>query len=104
MKRSSLTRKTPLKRSVGLKRGAPLKKVSKTMVSKLKLYSAQRKRFLEMNPTCALYGIPAVDVHHVFGRGKYLLDESTWLAVSREAHRKIHDNPKWAREMGYLKF
>jgi hypothetical protein len=93
-----------LKRSVSLKRASPIKKVSKTMASKLKLYSAQRKLFLENHPICALYGTPAVDVHHIFGRGKYLLDESMWLAVSREAHDWIHSHANEARAKGYLKF
>ncbi len=42
------------------------------------------------------------DVHHKKGRGKYLLDVSTWLAVSRLMHEKVHREPKWAREKGYL--
>jgi hypothetical protein len=42
------------------------------------------------------------DVHHKKGRGKYLLDESTWLPVCREHHDKIHANPAWAFEQGYL--
>lgn len=29
-------------------------------------------------------------------------DTSTWMAVSRKAHRKIHDNPEWAASKGYL--
>ena len=44
------------------------------------------------------------DVHHVAGRsGSNYLDTATWLAVSRGAHRRIHENPSWARKMGFLK-
>ena len=47
--------------------------------------------------------IPAsTEIHHKKGRGKYLLDTSTWMAVSRDAHLWIHDNPKEARELGYI--
>jgi hypothetical protein len=44
------------------------------------------------------------DVHHGCGRlGDNLLNELTWWAVSRKNHRKVHDNPGWARENGYIK-
>lgn len=44
------------------------------------------------------------DVHHKAGRlAGNLIDQSTWMAVSRKNHDRIHRNPKWAREMGYLK-
>jgi hypothetical protein len=44
------------------------------------------------------------DIHHTAKRtGPNYLDTSTWLAVSREAHERIHANPSWAREMGFLK-
>lgn len=43
------------------------------------------------------------DIHHKAKRtGSNYLDESTWLAVSREMHEKIHQNPSWARAQGYL--
>lgn len=45
----------------------------------------------------------ATDIHHTKGRtGTNYLDETTWLAVSREMHERIHNNPSWARERGYL--
>lgn len=44
----------------------------------------------------------STEVHHKKGRGKYLLDVSTWLAVCRSAHNYIHDNPKEAEEKGWL--
>lgn len=43
----------------------------------------------------------SVDVHHKRGRGKYLLDESTWLPVCRGCHNKIETHPNWAKENGY---
>lgn len=44
------------------------------------------------------------DVHHKAGRlGANLIDQSTWMAVSRRNHDRIHQNPGWARAMGYLK-
>lgn len=44
----------------------------------------------------------ATEVHHREGRGKNYLNEATWLAVSAQAHRKIHQNPKWARANSFL--
>jgi hypothetical protein len=45
----------------------------------------------------------ATDIHHIEGRGKNYLAVDTWMAVSRHWHNEIHNNPKWAREQGYLK-
>ena len=44
----------------------------------------------------------SVDVHHMKRRGKYFLDTSSWMAVSRQAHDWIHSNPKEATEKGWL--
>ena len=43
------------------------------------------------------------ECHHREGRGKNYLNVSTWLAVSAQAHRRIHDTPSWARANGFLK-
>ena len=58
------------------------------------------------NKTCPITKWPATEIHHTYcgkDRSKYYLDTSTWLAVSRDGHNWIHDNPKEARELGYLK-
>lgn len=70
-------------------------------------YMALRKVFLEKpeNRTCPITGQPTTEVHHKYSgkdRGKYYLDVSTWMAISRDGHNWIHDNPKEAREKGYL--
>lgn len=71
-------------------------------------YSAQRIVFLGKpeNQICPITKWPATEVHHKWcgkDRAKYYLDEATWMAVSRDGHNWIHDNPKEARELGYLK-
>lgn len=43
------------------------------------------------------------ECHHREGRGKNYLNVSTWLAVSAEAHRRIHNRPGQARAAGWLK-
>ena len=46
----------------------------------------------------------ATQVHHRDKRRwARLLDESQWLAVSRQAHRQIEDSLEWARANGYLR-
>lgn len=42
------------------------------------------------------------EIHHTKKRGRYYLDESTWLAASKEEHRWVHDNPAQARAIGLL--
>lgn len=79
----------------------------------MRVYAKKRKAFLEAHPFCmvspVLKGlwdglfVSATDIHHKAGRlGKNYLDESTWMAVSREGHDFIHRNPKIARERGWL--
>lgn len=81
----------------------PIRRRSKRMSAAARLYQQKRKWFLIEHPLCQVFkDRPATEIHHRKGRGKYLLDETTWLAVSAEAHRKIHDNPKWSYEKGYL--
>ena len=71
-------------------------------------YSVLRVEFLgkKENQICPITKYPATEIHHTYcgkDRAKYYLDVSTWLAVSRDGHNWIHDNPKEARELGYLK-
>jgi hypothetical protein len=114
-----------LKRNKPLRR-TPLKRVSKKRKADMAMYSKLRKEFLERCPLCYVwwmenaadswdYGAlcqsirdgrgnpcPATDVHHAKKRGKHYLDVSSWLALSRENHQRIHDNPSWARANGLL--
>lgn len=95
MKRTKLLRKIPLRR------------VSKRRAAESSQYSKLRREFLTNAKVCSVcppgsYSW-ASDVHHKFKRGKYFLDTSTWIAVCRSCHEKIHANPKWAREQGFLK-
>jgi hypothetical protein len=53
-------------------------------------------------PSGGLWIPRSVDVHHMRCRGKYLLDTSTWMAVSRAGHEKIHSNVKESYEKGYM--
>jgi hypothetical protein len=45
----------------------------------------------------------STEIHHRNKRrGEDLLDQRHWLAVSREAHRRIESDKAWARARGYL--
>lgn len=90
-------RKSPLRRS-------PLRQASTKRQKELRTYGKLRKAFLEAHPACqVVVNLRSVDVHHKAGRvGSLLNDTRYWLAVSREAHEKIHQNPRWARERGYI--
>ena len=87
----------------------PLRRVSKKLSAALRIYSAQRKKFLIAHPFCQVEfaetgrKVTATDIHHTAGRGPNLNNESTWLAVCREMHERIHRFPSWARSKGYLK-
>lgn len=78
-------------------------------------YLADRIVFLSKpeNQTCPITKQPTTEIHHVRKRRGFadeyarlnniplLLDQRFWLAVSREGHQKIEDNPEWAFENGY---
>mgnify|MGYP003618810488 CR=1 FL=1 len=99
-------------RSKQLKKSEPKEKKPIPRRSKKKIiedlqYSVLRKEFLEKpeNKICKINGMPTTEIHHKYcgkNRAKYYLDTSTWLAVNRDSHNFIHDNPKKSRELGYL--
>lgn len=82
----------------------PIAPMSAKRRAEMKIYSKLRKEFLAANPKCAVFpSKQATDVHHLRGRaGKLYLCPDYWLAVSREGHHKINENPTWARENGFL--
>lgn len=87
-----------------IKQRTPIRKVSKALAKKLRIYHARRKMYLEAHPNCEVFTCAAysVDLHHKHGRGKYLLDESTWMGICRDHHEMVKADPIWARKYGYL--
>lgn len=78
--------------------------MSRKLSIERKTYRDLRAEFLSKaeNMFCAVYpSIPATQIHHMRGRGKYLNDVSTWLAVSDIGHNWIEANPALARERGF---
>jgi hypothetical protein len=69
-------------------------------------YSKKRTAFLIVKPQCEAKlvdcTIKSTDVHHKTGRvGDNYLKISSWLAVCRNCHNWIENNPVEAKELGY---
>lgn len=89
----------------------PIAHASPKLKSELTLYGKEKKEFLNLmsvHPCPVMLKIKGkrfkiTDLHHMAGRkGKLLRYKPYWLAVSREGHNWIHDNPEKAYELGFL--
>lgn len=83
-------------------------KISKKQKEKLAEYNARVKVWKVENPKCKAncneYCTKETDDnHHQRGRGKYFMDESTWLPCCRSCHNFIEQHPKEAYEKGWSK-
>ena len=72
-----------------------------------KVYSKQRRIFLEANPMCKMH-IPglctnqATTVQHLKGRiGDLYLDEKFWMAACWPCHSYVDTHPEFAFENGF---
>lgn len=82
----------------------PIKQVSEKRKIENAKYLVLRIEFLGKpeNQKCPITGKPTTDVHHMKGRiGSLLLDTRYWVALSREGHKYVEENPEWAKENGY---
>lgn len=97
MKRTSLKRKTPLKR------GGKLRPFSKKRAKQNRKYLAERENYFTHKSACEICGARATQIHHKKGRaGDRLFDSEFFMAICYDCHHKIHQNPKWAYENGYM--
>lgn len=79
------------------------KKSEKRKIDEI-IYQSERVKFLMLpeNKTCPITKKPTTDVHHKKGRnGSLYLDKRYWIALSREGHKFVEENPEWAKENGY---
>ena len=106
-----MNRKTPLKSDPSKTRAwlersrGGLKKRSVKGRARDGIYRTQKKLFLFANPICQVGRCksPSMDIHHTRGRvGRLLIAVEYFLAVCRPHHDRIHSEPAWARENGYL--
>jgi hypothetical protein len=98
--------------SIDLKNKKPKKKkkhispVSKKRAEELATYRKVRDKYLKEHPICEVDDCnnPSDHIHHMNGRtGKRLYDDEFFMAVGGCCHpKRIHENPAWSRENGYL--
>ena len=87
-----------------IKEFKPIPKISKKKKIENLKYQVLRTEFLgkKENQVCPITGKKTTEIHHKKGRvGSLFLDVRYWLAVSREGHKKIEENPVWAKKEGY---
>jgi hypothetical protein len=80
----------------------PINKTSDSFKVRTKKYMKLRAEYLDKFPICQLENCcnPATEIHHKRGRdGDNLF--KFFLAVCREHHRYIEENPEWAKLNGY---
>lgn len=86
---------TPIKRAQ-----KPIPKRSKGFIKQARIYLQLRNIWI-VGKKCEVCHGDATEVHHSRGRGKMLLIVEWWVAVCRNCHRRIEENPEWAYENGY---
>lgn len=71
-----------------------------------KVYDARARLFRKANPQCKIMAPGGCTgktqgVHHRKGRGRYLLDESTWIPACNYCNGYVEAHPAWAVENGF---
>jgi hypothetical protein len=96
--------KANYKPNLQLSKMKPIKAVSDKRKIELLKYKVLRIEFLSKpeNQKCPITGKPTTDIHHMKGRiGSLFLDTRFWIALSREGHKFVEENPEWSKENGY---
>ena len=82
-----------------------IRRVSKKRQKVDRIYSKEAKTFREENENCAIRSPRCTGrtegVHHVRGRGIYLLDKTTWKPACNACNLYVEDNHKWAVDNGH---
>lgn len=79
------------------------RRAKRRMIQELQ-YNADVKVYLGKpeNQICPIYRTKTTEVHHKKGRiESLLLDQRWWVALSSEGHKKVENNPEWAKENGF---
>lgn len=81
-----------------------LKPRSRSYETQMRIYRVRVKIFLASNSHCAVFkNLQSTQCHHRFGRrGRLLLWEPGWRAVSAEGQSWIHSHPIEARKRGLI--
>ena len=87
----------------GGNRSKAVRRVSVAMRKRLAEYQRVRVDYLRAHLTCEVCRLePSTQVHHRKGRGRLLSEAQWFLACCYLCHRKIHDQPAWAYQNGFL--
>jgi hypothetical protein len=92
------------KPNLKLKEVYKIPKVSKKRQVEQLQYQVLRTEFLAKleNKICPITNLPTTDIHHKKGRiGSLFLNTEFWIALSREGHKFVEENPEWSKENGY---
>jgi len=93
-------------KKVGFKKSKAIQPISKKRLEELATYRPLRDKYLRENTECEVRECTnkSTHIHHKNGRiGAILYYVPYFMAVCNECHpEKIHENPAWARENGYL--
>ncbi len=104
MKRTEMSRRTPLAATDSLKRTTAIKPVSNRAKVKGRQRRTLRKDFLKANPSCEACGRPAIDVHEIIRRSQAKdaeLRQELFISLCRPCHTHFTDNPVFAHEAGF---
>lgn len=106
-------RKALMKKKTSKKKVSPAKKkynyikpVADKRLGELAIYRPLRDAYIEEHPICEVKSCdnPTTNLHHKNGRlGKMVYNVKYFMACCHVCHpARIHENPEWAREEGYL--
>ena len=83
-----------------------IKPVADKRLGELAIYRPRRDKYLIDNPTCEVHDCnnETTNLHHKNGRiGPMVYNVKYFMACCHVCHpQRIHENPEWARENGYL--
>ncbi len=95
---------SPPKKEKEVKPRKPIKARSDKRAAQEREYTKKGKAYLIAHPYCEVKNCKASSeqVHHKKGRTESLLtDDTFFLAVCADCHKKIELEPIWAKENGY---
>lgn len=88
------------------KKNKRISPVSQKQLDRLAKYRPIRDKYLKEHPECEVHDCnkSSTNIHHKKGReGSLLWDADFFLACCETCHpKRIHENPEWAYEYGYL--
>ena len=98
-------KRTPLARTARLIRRTPLARVGrKRKANAAEWWQARRWCLDRAQGRCEVCGNKATEAHHILRRSQGgTNDPSNLLAVCHACHARIHAQPQWAFERGYLR-